>query len=142
MLYLSQQVLLYLSSHASTVKAWLKSSRWSQDSALPPLAISVIVNEECRSVGDACRDLDEKGVVRGEFVLVGPGACLVAGAGLGLDLALERHRAMAGRDRHCVMTCLYTEAAPGHPLRLAGQELVLATEKNTDQVREDEQKTL
>ncbi len=36
-------------------------------------------------MGDACRDLDAKGVVRGEFVLVGPGAGLVAGAGLQLD---------------------------------------------------------
>ena len=99
------QVLLYLSSQASLVKAWLAASRWSQDSAAPPLVISVIVNEECRSVGDACRDLDEKGVVRGEFVLVGPGACLVAGTGLGLDLALERHKARAGRDRHAVRTC-------------------------------------
>ena len=65
------------------MRAWLAASRWA--AAPAPLAITIVVNEECRSVGDACRDLDAKGVVRGEFVLVGPGAGLVAGAGLGLD---------------------------------------------------------
>ena len=49
------------------------------------------------SVGDACRDLDEKGVVRGDFLLVGAG--LIAGGGLGLDLALERHKQRVSNDK-------------------------------------------
>ena len=89
------QVLLYLSSHPGMVKSWLASSRWSSQPS--PLAITVIVNEECMSVGDACRDLDEKGVVRGDFLLVGAG--LIAGGGLGLDLALERHKQRVSKDK-------------------------------------------
>ena len=61
------------------------------------MTITVIVNEECMSVGDACRDLDEKGVVRGDFLLVGAG--LIAGGGLALDLALERHRQRVVKDK-------------------------------------------
>ena len=78
------------------VKSWLASSRWSRQPS--PLAITVIVNEKCMSVGDACRDLDEKGVVRGDFLLVGAG--LVAGGGLALDLALERHKQRVGKDKY------------------------------------------
>ena len=48
--------------------------------------------------------------------------------------AVERHRARAGRDKHCVMTLLCTAARPGDPLREAGRELVLATDKDNDQV--------
>ena len=58
------EVILYLSSSPSSVRSWLASSKWSQEfpSECRPLNISIIVNEDCRSVGDACRDLDEKGV--------------------------------------------------------------------------------
>ena len=89
------QVLLYLSSHPRDVKSWLASSSWSRQPS--PMTITVIVNEECMSVGDACRDLDEKGVVRGDFLLVG--ASLIAGGGLALDLALERHRQRVVKDK-------------------------------------------
>ena len=58
------EVILYLSNSPSMVRSWLADSKWSQDlpSACRPLNISIIVNEDSRSVGDACRDLDEKGV--------------------------------------------------------------------------------
>ena len=58
------EVILYLSTSPSSVRSWLATSKWSQElpSSCRPLNISIIVNEDCRSVGDACRDLDEKGV--------------------------------------------------------------------------------
>jgi hypothetical protein len=47
---------------------------------------------------------------------------------------VERHRARAGRDKHCVMTLLCTAACrPSDPLREAGREVVLATDKHNDQ---------
>lgn len=71
-------------------------------------------------------------MVRSEFVLCQAG--MVAGAGLGLDLALDRHRERARQDKHAVITLLYTEAGPGHPLKEQGQELAVATNRGTDQV--------
>ena len=58
------EVILYISTSPSLVKQWLNWSKWSQElpAACCPLKISIIVNEDSRSVGDACRDLDEKGV--------------------------------------------------------------------------------
>lgn len=61
------EVILYLSSGPGLVKSWLTSSRWSQQSSCRALKITTIVNEDSASLGDACRDLDEKGV-GGEFV--------------------------------------------------------------------------
>ena len=61
-----REVILYLASSPAEVKSWLRSSKWSQETSgdddCRPLNITVIVNEESRSLGDACRDLDEKGV--------------------------------------------------------------------------------
>ena len=59
-----KEVILYLSSSPAEVKNWLTGSKWSQEVAedCRPLSITVIVNEDSRSLGDACRDLDEKGV--------------------------------------------------------------------------------
>jgi len=127
------EVILYLTSHPSSIRSWLKASTWSTSPTKEAISITTIVNEDCMSVGDACRDLDTKGVVRGEFILVG-GACLVGGAGLSLDNSVERHKERMKRDRHCVMTSIYTKANPGHPLRQQGQEIVLGTDKKTDQV--------
>ena len=56
------EVILYLSSSPAKIKSWLASSRWRQDSDSRPLKITTIVNEDSASIGDACRDLDEKGV--------------------------------------------------------------------------------
>ena len=56
------EVILYLSSAPARVKSWLASSKWSQDSSCRALKITTIVNEDSGSLGDACRDLDEKGV--------------------------------------------------------------------------------
>lgn len=59
------EVILYLSSSPAEVKSWLRGSKWCQDTEhaeCRPLNITVIVNEDSRSLGDACRDLDEKGV--------------------------------------------------------------------------------
>ena len=61
-----KEVILYLTSSPAEVKTWLRSSKWSQEvtgeQECRPLSLSVIVNEDSRSLGDACRDLDEKGV--------------------------------------------------------------------------------
>ena len=63
-----KEVILYLTSSPALVKTWLRSSMWSQEGEedCRPLNITVIVNEDCRSLGDACRDLDGKGVSNGE----------------------------------------------------------------------------
>ena len=64
------EVILYLTSAPATVKSWLASSKWSQDNSCRALKITTIVNEDCTSLGDACRDLDEKGVSSGVSLML------------------------------------------------------------------------
>lgn len=37
------------------------------------MKVNVIVSESCRSFGDCLRDLDAKGLIRSDFVLLEPG---------------------------------------------------------------------
>jgi len=126
------EVILYLSNSPSMVRSWLADSKWSQDLPLAcrPLNISTIVNEESRSVGDACRDLDEKGIVRGDFLLVS--GDLVAS--VGLEEVVEKHKARPAKDKHSIMTKVYMQAKPGNCLMTRGSEVVLACDKATDQI--------
>jgi len=126
------EVILYLSNSPSMVRSWLTDSKWNQDlpPACRPLNITTIVNEDCRSVGDACRDLDEKGIVRGDFLLVS--GDLVASVRLGE--VVEKHKARPAKDKHSIMTKVYMEAKPGNCLITRGSELVLACDKATDQI--------
>jgi translation initiation factor eIF-2B subunit epsilon len=52
------------------------------------MAVTVIVSETCRSLGDAMRDLDAKAVIRSDFILVS--ADMVGN--LNLLPILEHHR--------------------------------------------------
>ena len=62
-----EEVFVYCSSFSGKVKAFLKESGWSSDEEM---TITVITNEDCRSFGDAMRDLDGKGLLRHDFILL------------------------------------------------------------------------
>jgi len=124
------EVILYLSSSPTEVKTWLKSSKWSQELDVKPLNVTVIVNEDSRSVGDACRDLDEKGIVRGEFVLCQ--GDLVSNVRL-VDM-IEKHRERCSKDKNGIMTKLLMHGGEGDSTRCMGQDLVLATDAASGQI--------
>ena len=71
------------------------------------------------------RDLDEKGMLRHDFLLVH--GDLVGN--VDLQEALDVHKKKVEQDKNCIMTQLYLTARPGHPLRTRGRELVIATDK-------------
>jgi len=124
------EVILYLTSCPTEVKSWLKSSKWSQEVDVKPLNITVIVNEDSRSVGDACRDLDEKGIVRGEFILCQ--GDLVSN--VRLAPVIEKHRERCSKDKKAIMTKLLMPGGQGDSTRCMGQELVLATDAASGQI--------
>ena len=64
------EVFVYCTVFPADVKEYLQSSGWLSESKSTPLKIVVITNEECRSFGDAMRDLDGKGLLRRDFILM------------------------------------------------------------------------
>ena len=63
-----------------------RQSKWSSESS--PCEIVTIVSEDCRSLGDALRDIDAKGIIKSDFVLVNGDVV----ASLKLKQMIEEHK--------------------------------------------------
>ena len=63
-----EECFVYCVSFADDIKEYLNA--WTSDQGSNVMTINPIVNEECRSLGDAMRDLDAKGLLRQDFILV------------------------------------------------------------------------
>ena len=53
------------------------------------MVITTIGNEDCRSLGDAMRDLDAKGLLRSDFILISSGDTI---SNVNLLPILEQHK--------------------------------------------------
>jgi hypothetical protein len=53
------------------------------------MVITTIGNEDCRSLGDAMRDLDAKGLLRSDFILISTGDTI---SNVNLLPILEQHK--------------------------------------------------
>ncbi|KAH8887075.1 nucleotide-diphospho-sugar transferase [Thozetella sp. PMI_491] len=106
-----QQVFLYCNAHEDQIEAYINNSpRWSPDSKISPFSsIEFIRMAESNSIGDFLRDLDKRGYIEGDFILVHGDVV----ANIPLDAALARHRARREANRDACMTML---------LRAGGQD--------------------
>lgn len=98
-----QQVFLYCSSHVDQIKKIITSLKefyenGSQDSIL----ITPIYSEGCRSLGDALRDIDTKGWIRGDFILIRSNAF----ANSDLSYLMEQHKHRREKDKNAAMTMI------------------------------------
>lgn len=115
-----QEVFVYCTSFADRIKQYLTIVDW------PGMTITAIINEECRSLGDAMRDLDAKGLLRQDFILLSGDT--VANANLGP--ILNQHKKSCLEDKDATMTLVYKKALPGHHCRTADQEVFVAASKS------------
>lgn len=117
-------IIVYCTSHADQIKAHLAGMKSDLGS------ITVITNEEGRSFGDAIRDLDVKGLLRQNFVLMQADSV----ANLDLIPILERHKKRLMEDRNASMTMVYKKAAPCHPGRTLDEEVFVVTNGDDNRV--------
>ncbi|CEP64588.1 translation initiation factor eIF2B catalytic subunit epsilon LALA0_S12e02366g [Lachancea lanzarotensis] len=97
----ASEVYLMCASHAEQMSEYIEQSKWNQPWS--PFRVSTIMSLESRSVGDAMRDLDNRGIVTGDFILVS--GDLVTN--MEFDKALDFHRKRKAEDKdHIVTMCL------------------------------------
>ncbi|XP_063223574.1 translation initiation factor eIF2B subunit epsilon [Bacillus rossius redtenbacheri] len=123
-----QEAILFCSSHTDAVKSHVKKSKWAH--RLSPMAVKIIVSESCRSFGDAMRDLDAKGVINSDFILL----CGDTVGNLNLLPILQHHKAVQKKDKGAVMTLVYKRAAPGNAARVPESEALLVTRSDTNRI--------
>ncbi|XP_046394084.1 translation initiation factor eIF-2B subunit epsilon [Ischnura elegans] len=123
-----QEVILFCCNHADQIKKHIMNSKWKEKSS--PMSINIIVSEDCRSLGDAMRDIDAKALIRGDFILLH--GDLVSN--VQIIPILEWHRKIQKQDKGAVMTVVYSQASPGHRLRSPDEEVVVAVDGKTNQI--------
>lgn len=97
-----QDVIIYTGNHTDQIESYISEHpRWSPASKTNPFTSTTFIRvNDATSIGDFLRDLDKKGLVSGDFILV-HGDCV---ANIRLDDALAKHKARREANRDAVMT--------------------------------------
>lgn len=125
-----QEVIIYTSNHTDQIESFINDHpRWSPGSKINPFSsVDLIRVSDASSVGDFLRDLDSKGLVSGDFVLV-HGDCV---ANIQLDDALAKHKARREANRDAVMTVVLRSGGLNeHRTKAKGITPVFAVDFNT-----------
>lgn len=122
-----EEVFVFCSTFVDKVKDYIKQGIAEKCSWSTQMSVQVIGSEGCRSMGDALRDLDGKGVIRDHFILMGCDA--VTNAQLGL--IFEKHKQFCKLDKDAAMTVIYKKV--GSDFR-TGNEVVVAIDKDSQRL--------
>ncbi|CAK9832834.1 Translation initiation factor eIF-2B subunit epsilon [Anthophora retusa] len=89
-----QELFLYCSNHVDLIRTYVKEKKWLR------ITISLIISDGCTSFGDALRDIDTKGSIRGNFILIRGDAFINAN----LASLINNHCANVKKDKGATMT--------------------------------------
>ncbi|XP_055585994.1 translation initiation factor eIF-2B subunit epsilon [Uranotaenia lowii] len=121
-----EEVFLFCSQHVDQIREQVRvrQSDPTGCSWTVGMTVTVVSSEGCRCLGDALRDLDAKGLIRGNFILMGVDT--ITNANLGA--LLEEHKRMMKTDKGTAMTVIFKE---GIPQQRTGNEVFIAMDKTS-----------
>lgn len=119
-----QEIFLYCSSHVDLIKTYVKEKKWSR------ILISLIISEGCRSLGDALRDIDTKGSIRGNFILIRGNTFINAD----LTSTLNNHCAKLNKDKGATMTILLRNFGSTNNSLLKKEASLVVSDKTSKKV--------
>lgn len=125
-----QEVIIYTGAHTDQVESYIYDHpRWSPASKINPFSsVDFIRVSDASSVGDFLRDLDGRGLISGDFILV-HGDCV---ANLNLEAALAKHKKRREANREAVMTVvLRSGGLEDHRTKSKGITPIFAVESTT-----------
>lgn len=106
------EVYIMCCSHSDQIQEYIDNSKWTNVSS-PFKKIQTIASKESRSVGDAMRDVDSRGLITGDFILVSGDVV----TNLDISKVLEDHKVYKQSDRDYICTMVLTQASPMHRSR-------------------------
>lgn len=71
--------------------------------------VTLVVSTNCRSAGEALRLIDQKDIIKADFVLVSGDTV----ANMDLAAVLAQHKACRARDNNAIMTMVSVVPRPG-----------------------------
>lgn len=98
------------SSHADQIQAYIELLKWANN---PIFSVTTVMSLEARSVGDAMRDLDNRGLITGDFLLVS--GDVVTNIDFAKVMAFHKNKKAADKDH--IVTMVLTSGSPFHRTR-------------------------
>lgn len=124
---------VYCGAHRDLVEDYVKSSKWSSRSS--PFSKLELIQSTSNSIGDAMRDLDTRGLLVGDFLMVYGDVV----SNLPLETALAAHRARRAKDKNAIMTMVLREAGTTHRTKAQGTSPVFVVDPTKDRCLHFEQ---
>lgn len=119
-----QEIFLYCSSHVDLLKKYVKEKNYKDTT------ISLIISDGCRSLGDALRDIDTKGWIRGYFILIRGDAFI----NTDLKTLLNAHRLKAKKDKGAAMTMILRNFGSTKNSYLNEETSLVVSDKNSNKI--------
>lgn len=113
-------------SHADQIQEYIEQSKWSTSGS--PFKVQTIMTLESRSVGDAMRDLDNRGLITGDFLLVSGDMV----TNIQFDKVMEAHKARRAVDKDHIATMVLTQASALHRTRSHAEPAAFILDKKND----------
>ena len=101
-----QEIFFSAGSHTEQVEKYIDDSKWRLKTS--PFKKFVFLKSAAASVGDVMRDLDQKGLVAGDFLVVSGDVV----SNIPISEAMARHKARRQKDKNAIMTMLLREIGP------------------------------
>ncbi|KAG0601733.1 hypothetical protein M758_11G136100 [Ceratodon purpureus] len=125
-----EECFVFCCAHAAQVTSHLTKAKWRSQ---PNFAVTPIESHDCVSAGDALRLIEQRGVIRGDFVLVSGDTV----SNMSLKEVVKEHQERRKKDKLAVMTMVVKRAKPSpstYQTRLGNDELLLAIDPQSKQL--------
>ncbi|XP_012249364.1 translation initiation factor eIF-2B subunit epsilon [Bombus impatiens] len=119
-----QELFLYCSNHVDLIRAYIKQKKWFK------ISVSLIVSDTCTSLGDALRDIDTKGSIRGNFILIRGDAFINAD----LTNLLINHCAKLKEDKGASMTMVLRNIGSMNESFLKHESCLVVSDKSSKKI--------
>lgn len=111
-----EDVFIFASNHAEKIEQHIRDSKWSLASS-PFKKCQIVMSPSSMSVGDAMRELDGKGMITTDFLLVNGDFV----SNLPLEDVLKAHRDRRTKDKNAIMTMILRQADFEHRTKARGE---------------------
>ncbi|KAF2711608.1 translation initiation factor eIF-2B subunit epsilon [Pleomassaria siparia CBS 279.74] len=128
-----EEVFVYCGAHREQVEDYINRSKWVSRSS--PFAKLELIQSTSNSIGDAMRDLDSRGLLIGDFIMVYGDVV----SNLPLESALAAHRARRTKDKNAIMTMVLRAAGTSHRTKARSVNPVFVIDPSKDRCLHFEQ---
>ncbi|KAI5793221.1 nucleotide-diphospho-sugar transferase [Geopyxis carbonaria] len=111
-----EEVFIFASTHSEKIEQYIRNSKWNLESS-PFKKCQIVMSPSSMSVGDAMRELDVKGMITTDFLLVNGDFV----SNLPLEGVLEAHRKRRTQNKNAIMTMILRESGFEHRSKARGE---------------------